>query len=113
MADVEKGINPENFKFFAPVENVDGSPITQDLTYAVYTYDENEANPTRFLDLPPSLNTDVDGAFIAPISDFPVGRSVISLTATDEDGEESAFSNTLGFRITDGIAPNPPLLLAS
>ena len=113
MADIERGINPENFKFFAPTENVDGTPVTQNLTYAVYIYDENETNPTRFLDLPSTLNTDVDGAFIVPIEDFPVGRTVLALTATDEDGDESAFSQTLGFRISDGVAPNPPVLLAS
>ena len=113
MAAIEKGINPANFKFRAPTENVDGSPVTQSLTYAVYTYDENEQNPVRYLDLPPTLNQDVDGAYVVPIEDFPVGRTVIALTATDEDGEESAFSQTLGFRLTDGVAPNPPLLLAS
>lgn len=113
MADIEKGINPENFRFQAPTENVDGSPITQALTYSVYTYDELETNPTLFLQLPSTLNQDVDGLYVVPIEDFPVGRSVVALTATDEDGEESDFSNTLGFRITDGVAPNAPLLVAS
>lgn len=111
MADIEKGKNPANFKFQAPTQNVDGSPITQSLLYKVYRVDEDGLNPVEFLTLPASLNQDVDGNYIVQIENFPEGRSVIAMTATDEDGDESGLSNTLGFSIA--VAPRPPLLLAS
>ena len=109
MADIEKGKNPANFKFEAPTENVDGSPITQALTYRVYRKDDDAGEfADVFLALPSSLNQDVDGKYVVPIESFPEGRSVIALTATDEDGDESGYSNTVGFSIA--VAPRAPVL---
>lgn len=111
MADVEKGRNPANFSFQAPAENVDGSAISGPLLYKLYRKDSDaEAFPSiEYLALAPSLNP--DGTYTAPIENFVEGRHVIALTATDAEGDESAYSNTLGFSIN--VAPNPPLLLAS
>ena len=113
MADIEKGLNPAEYSFQAPTENVDGSPVSGPLTYNVYRK-ELESDPfgDPYLTLPPGL-VEVDGRYTVQIDNFVPGRHVIALTATDIDLEESDFSNTLGFRITDGIAPQPPLLLAS
>ena len=111
MADIEKGKNPANFKFQAPTENVDGSPVDGPLTYTVYQTDEDGTNPQAVMQLPPSLNQDVDGNYIVPIENFVEGRWVIALTATDVQGDESGLSNTLGFSIA--VAPKAPLLLAS
>lgn len=109
MADIEKGKNPQNFKFQAPTENVDGSPISGPLVYKVYRAD-NETDPlVEYLTLPSSLNQDVDGNYVVPVEDFSEGRHVIALTATDAEGDESGFSNTLGFSIA--VAPKAPTIL--
>lgn len=110
MADIEKGKNPENFKFQAPTTNVDGSAIVGDLIYKVYAEDYAGAF-VELLVLPPSLNKDVDGNYIVPLEYFREGSWVIALTATDSEGDESGFSNTMSFSIA--VAPRPPLLLAS
>ena len=111
MPDIEKGKNPANFKFQAPTLNVDGTPVVGSLLYTVYQTDEDGNSPTAYMQLPSSLNQDVDGSYIVPIENFAEGRWVIALTATDEQDDESGLSNTLGFSI--GVAPQPPLLLAS
>ena len=72
---------------------------------------EDGTNPQAMMQLPPSLNQDVDGNYIVPIENFVEGRWVIALTATDVQGDESGLSNTLGFSIA--VAPKAPLLLAS
>ncbi len=112
MADIEKGNNPADYSFQAPTENVDGTPVTGPLTYSVYrkSADGDSFGTIPYLALPPSL-VEVAGRYTVPIENFVEGRHIIALTATDADGDESAFSNTLGFSIN--VAPNPPLLLAS
>ena len=113
MADIEKGLNPAEFKFWAPTQNVDGTPVDGPLTYKVYRFGD-EADPgtaQEYITLPPDLNQDVDGAYIVPLPQFVAGRHVIALTASDIDGDESALSNTLGFTKTAvGVPPSPPVL---
>lgn len=110
MADIDKGKNPANFKFQAPTENVDGSPVSAPLTYKVYRA-ANSVDPLEeFLVLPASLNQDVDGNYVVPIEDFSEGSHVIALTATDAEGDESGFSNTLGFSIA--VAPKAPVIIS-
>ena len=114
MADIEKGLNPADFVFRAPTQNVDGSPIDGTLTYTIYRLsDENDpASAQPYLVLPPSLNQRQDGAYVVQLPDFVAGRHVIALTASDLDGDESALSNTLGFTQTAvGVAPSPPAFL--
>jgi len=111
MADIEKGVNPTSFSWQAPTENVDGSPVNGPLNYNLYRSSTEVVNPDTdfFYVVVGTLQT--EGVYSAPLDQFPEGRHVIALTAVDADGDESALSNTLGFRI--GIAPNPPLLLDS
>jgi hypothetical protein len=114
MADVEKGVNPQDFGWAAPTKNVDGSDIVGALNYNVY-----RANDAASLDvaLGPFYTVvgtlQTDGTYRAPLDQFPGGRHVIALTAVDTDGDESSFSNSLGFEVSEvGVAPNPPLLSA-
>lgn len=111
MASVEIGINPSAFTFEAPTENTDGSAVKGPLSYNVYRSDTEVidiANGAFFV-LVASLNP--DGTYTAPLDLFPEGRTVFALTATDIEGDESDLSNTMGFSITDGIAPKAPVLL--
>ena len=112
MADLDWGVNPtQNLKWRAPTENVDGTPVKGPLTYNLYRADTVAAfvkSPdTFFLTIPGQLNT--DGFYEAPLPDFPEGDHVVALTAVDTDGDESALSNTVGFRI--GIAPKAPVIV--
>ena len=113
MADLERGANPPDFSFFAPTEDVDGGPVDGPLTYNVYRKgSDTEAFPaTAYVQLPPTLVLE-NGAYVVPVEGFVDGRHIIALTAVDANDEESAFSQTLGFTISDGIPPNPPVLLA-
>ena len=110
MADIEKGVNPVDFRWTAPTENEDGSPINGPLNYNMYRSAIEVINPETdfFYVVVGTLQT--DGSYQAPLDQFPEGRHVIALTAVDADGDESGLSNTLGFRV--GIAPNAPTLLA-
>lgn len=113
MADIDKGVNPTApLVWEAPTQNVDGSPVKGPLTYNLYRADTEAAlvkSPdTLFMALPGQLNP--DGRYEAPLPLFPEGEHVIALTAVDTDGDESALSNTLGFRI--GIAPKAPVIVA-
>ena len=111
MADLERGLNPPSVFFRAPTENVDGTPVSGPLTYTVYRKAADvDVFTDPYLVLPPTLQ-EVDGVYEAQLSDFPPGRHIIGLTATDVDLEESTMSLTMGFRITDGVPPNPPELL--
>lgn len=117
MADIEKGINPDNFRWRAPVQNVDGSAITSALDYNLYRAEteaglEGQTTPYfvvvgALVDQDPDTGADI---YEAPIENFPEGRHVIALTAVDADGDESALSNTLGFEID--VVPQAPFLLA-
>lgn len=109
MADIEKGTNPGTFSWRAPTENVDGTPIDGQLNYRLYRRsDEQPHTPDDFFYVVVGA-LQPDGWYEAPLDQMPEGRNVIALTAVDEDGDESGFSNTLGFTVS--TAPNPPVLL--
>ena len=110
MADIEKGVNPTSFSWQAPTENVDGSAINGPLNYNLYRSGTEVVDPDTDFFYVVVGTLQQDGSYEAPLDQFPEGRHVIALTAVDADGDESALSNTLGFRI--GIAPNAPTLLA-
>lgn len=107
MADIEKGKNPENLGWRAPTENIDGSPISGPLSYNLYRRDPGATDYEFFFVIVGDLQP--DGSYVAPISDFPEGSHEIVLTAVDVEGDESAFSNSVGFTI--GVAPKAPVLL--
>ncbi len=109
MADIEKGTNPESIRWQPPLTNVDGTPVNGPLDYRIYRRDDDQPHtPDDFFfvvvgDLQPN------GEYVAPLPSFPNGRNVIAMTAVDAEDDESAFSNTVGFRIAS--YPNAPVLL--
>lgn len=109
MADIERGSNPSNFSWVPPTENVDGSPVNGPLSYNLYRINEATGENSLFYVVVGSLNP--DGTYTAPIENFPPGRHVIALSAVDADADESALSNTMGFDLTSGVFPRPPVLL--
>lgn len=119
MADIERGTNPESFRFRAPVSDTEGNPVNGPLTYNLYRGDSDTAVDLEqevYLVLPPDIavveEDPVNGdIYEVPLPDFVEGRHVIALTAVDADGDESVKSNTLGFRI--GVAPEAPVFLDS
>jgi hypothetical protein len=105
MADVEKGKNPENLVWQAPTENVDGSPISGPLSYNLYRKDA--AGEWQFFYV---IVGELQGdRYVAPLQDFPEGSHEIVLTAVDAEGDESAYSNSMGFTI--GVAPKAPAIV--
>jgi len=107
MADIDKGKNPENIRWQAPTENVDGSAISGPLSYNLYRKDPADAEYTLYFVIVGNLQA--DGTYVAPVENFTEGSHEIVLTAVDSEGDESAFSNSLGFTI--GVAPKAPILL--
>jgi hypothetical protein len=92
----------------APTENTDGSPITQSLTYNLY-----QDVITALLSFPGTLNP--DGQYSFPVADVAAfnadGDYTLSLTAVDEDGDESDHSNSIV--ITRSMAPKAPALFGA
>lgn len=110
MADIEKGENPPNFEWTAPTTNVDGSAINGPLNYRMYRREDDDPMTAEDLFFEVVGTLQEGGVYQAPFPSMPDGRNVIALTAVDADGDESAFSNTLGFEIVK--RPNAPTLLA-
>jgi hypothetical protein len=111
MADIERGTNPGSFRWQAPTENTDGSPITEALNYNLYRADDADGLAAAPVYYAVVGELQSEGVYEAPLNDFPEGRHVIALTAVDEGGDESALSNSLGFTIAR--VPEAPVLLAS
>lgn len=108
MADIELGKNPAALRWQAPTENEDGSAISGALDYTLYRKDPGSSDPyVNFMVIVGDLQ--VDGTYSAPLPQFPEGSHEIVLTAKDEQGDESAFSNSVSFTI--GIAPKAPTFL--
>ena len=106
MADIDKGKNPENLEWIAPTENVDGSPISGPLSYNLYRKEPGAADYQFFYVIVGELQGD---KYVAPLQNFPEGSHEIVLTAVDTEGDESAYSNSMGFIV--GVAPKAPVLL--
>ena len=107
MAAIEKGKNPANLRWQPPTQNVDGSPVSGPLSYNLYRKDPGDLAYSFFFVVVGDLQQ--DGTYVAPIENFPEGSHEIVLTAVDTEGDESGYSNSVGFTI--GIAPQPPVLL--
>lgn len=78
----------------APTENTDGSSITQSLTYNLYK--DFNGTPEAVSSFPGFLNPDSEYEFpLADVAAVQEGDNLLYLTAVDEDGDESDFSNSL------------------
>lgn len=95
----------------APTENVDGTPLTDLAGFKIY-WGEQTRNYTQ------SMDVDDSGAVSETFS-FPLDSEnqlnwFIAMTALDEDGNESAYSNEIlkvvTVTITDNRPPKPPVL---
>jgi len=111
MPDIDRGINPEDFSWTPPTENVDGTPVNGPLNYRLYRRADDQPHTPDdfFFEVVGTLQP--EGHYVAQLTNFPPGASVIAMTAVDADGDESAFSNTMGFALTNGILPSPPTIL--
>ena len=97
------GTEVRTLKWAAPTENTDGSPITGALTYNLYV------DNAHVLSFPGTLNAEGKYEFaIADVSAMNVDAAyILNLTAVDEDGDESDFSNSI--EILRVGRPNRPL----
>jgi len=102
MSYFKDGAEVFNISWTAPTENTDGSPITQALNYNLYIDGVNQ------LSFPGTLNP--DGRYTFPL-DQVSGMQLdadytLTLTAVDEDGDESDPSNAIV--VTRLARPNAP-----
>lgn len=92
----------KTFKWSAPTERVDGTPL--DLTeiggYRLYV------DGTAVVDMPGSLNPDGQYEFQR---DFAHGKYVAEITCIDTGGRESGKSNSVPFEVIS--LPAAPVLL--
>ena len=100
--DVEISIN-----WVPPTQNVDGTPLTDLAGYTVYYGTESAQYPTDFVvDNPTQTST------VFTVLNLPSGAIVyVAMTASDDDGNESAYSNEVAFGPfleTDTSVPNIP-----
>ena len=100
-------INPTEISWTAPTENVDGTPVTEPLSYTLGVHDG--ADFVEQISFPGTLNA--DGNYTAPIEslNLPQGVSTISLLAfyvSDPETTKSDWANPLDVHL--GLQPNPP-----
>lgn len=95
--------------WIAPVENVDGSVLTDLSGYNIYL---GRASRTYTDTIPVGLSDPTSGTFTIPITDENDINWFMAMTALDADGNESAYSNevakTLTVTFTDSRIPKPP-----
>lgn len=99
-------INPSEFSWSAPTENVDGSPIADDLSYTLML------DGVDFLSFPGSLNA--DGKFFETTENMnlPLGLSIVTLKAFYINAPTLISDPSNGIDILVGVGqPNPPLAL--
>ena len=90
----------KTFKWNAPTERTDGSPIEGALTYNLYI------DGIQLVTFPGSLNPDGSYEFKR---DFAHGDYVAEITALDSEGLESDKSNSVPFTVRS--APKAPTSL--
>jgi hypothetical protein len=102
----QDGLPKTKLSWTAPTLNTDGSAITQSLTYTLYRHNNDVI--LSVLSFPGTLNPDGQYEFLLEdIASFNTdGVYTLSLTATDEDGDESDHSNTI--EVTRAMAPLAP-----
>lgn len=87
----------------APVENVDGSPLTDLDAYRIYS-GATSGNYTENIHLD-------DETLLEHSWAMPPGDWYLAMTALDVDGNESAYSNEV-LKTVIGSAPLPPIILS-
>lgn len=97
----EKNGSPvTEIKWTAPTQNTDGSPITQNLVYNLYIDGVNT------MGFPGTLNP--NGQYSFPLDQVAAmaapGDYTLTLTAVDEDGDESDPSNAI---VVTSLSPVP------
>lgn len=99
----------------APTQNTDGSPLTDLESYRIYYGSASrEYDTDNFIPVPSDLTELTTGAVVVP-NPGPGGGEVqmyFAMTALDEEGNESAYSNEVlkTIVIPDTLPPNPPTL---
>ena len=91
----------KTFKWNAPTERTDGSPIDGPLTYNLYI------GGVQLVTFPGSLNPDGSYEFKR---EFSHGEYVATITALDDGGLESEHSNSVNFTVQS--APKAPTSLS-
>lgn len=91
----------KTFKWNAPTERTDGSPLEGPISYNLYI------NDVGIVSFPGSLNPDGSYEFKR---EFPHGDYVAEITAVDDGGLESSKSNSVPFTVRS--APAAPANLA-
>lgn len=97
----------------APTQNVDGSPLTDLDGYRMY-FGLASRNYTDSVPIPDETQTSISNVTVAlPFPGLGEHTVFVAMTAYDAEGNESAYSNEVTFRvlIVDGVAPNAPVLL--
>ena len=96
-----------------PTENVDGTDIVGPLAYAMHygpssrTYDSVVDIAAGAADPHP---TDPD-ALCETRDDVAAGQYYVALTAIDQNGDESDYSNEVIVTASDPVVPMPPVIL--
>lgn len=95
----------------APTQNVDGTPLEDLCCYKIY-WGEQSRNYTQELDVPDGTST--NRSFSFPLNSEGQTNWYFAMTALDDDGNESAYSNEIlkivTVTVTDNRPPAPPVL---
>lgn len=102
-----------------PVQNVDGSPLIRCVDRTQQQVDDNmdcldsftiyHGTASRVYDQPPIVvDETVNSLVVAPVVE---GTIYFAITASDRDGNESAFSNEVSKLIEEVAVPLPPVIL--
>lgn len=96
-------------RWVPPTQNVDGSPLTDLAGYNIYFGTESRVYGTP---LPVTDAGATSTTFTVPLSDENTVELYFAMTALDEDGNESAYSNEvlkmLDIMIIDNLPPSEP-----
>ena len=106
------GATIDQIDWTAPTQNVDGSPLTDLASYNVYigTSTRTYGTPIPIAD---PLATSALNLSFALVGVQDGDQVFVAMTAVDDDGNESAFSNEVvkTVSVVDDIAPNAPAVI--
>lgn len=95
----------------APTENIDGTPLTDLAAFKVYIGTESR-NYTQTISINDPSRTSATATITLPVNPGE-NTFYIAMTAIDDDGNESGYSNEITRVISavDDIAPMPPVII--